>query len=192
MGSTLWRRIHYPVRRCNVLRYAALSRPEFFPITAEPRTSRCPPARLSKSHWSSSKRRVPPALSTHASRYICICTSQGARSIRCSRDRASRPHSCALSRRERGFYRSAQRVNNDARVLCDLWRIKQMLREGRKRRRVFATSPDARWILSSARNRYSRYLCLLNSFGNLAISFPSSFGIISHFCLCTEKQSYNS
>lgn len=38
------------------------------------------------------------------------------------------------------FYRSVQRVNNDARVLSDLWRIKQMLREGRKRRVLAATS----------------------------------------------------
>lgn len=41
----------------------------------------------------------------------------------CSRDHALRVHSCAIT--QQGFYRLVQRVNNDARVLRDLWRIKR-------------------------------------------------------------------
>lgn len=54
--------------------------------------------------------------------------------------------SVARYRGEQGFYRSVQRVNNDGRVLCDLWRIKQMLREGRGGRCVFVTG-ETRGIL---------------------------------------------
>lgn len=49
--------------------------------------------------------------------------------LQCSRNRALRLHSCAIA--DQGFYRLVQRVNNDARVLCDLWRIKRTLYKGR-------------------------------------------------------------
>jgi len=70
---------------------------------------------------------------------------------------ALRVHGCAIV--DRGFYRLVQRVNNDDRVFCDLWRIKRMLHKRRDGIFVCNERSSARATIIFNSSAFCVYVC---------------------------------